>query len=129
MFYFEGILTPEFLSDIFSSSFIEKLKNKQSGLNIKILKGFNKPGQAPLYSARINDDERALFTWKMHEDKKQIVLLDCLFHKEYDKKLKDKNLLQGYLKTFNIELNLDAVGLFDTQFSDLHAEDDIIDLF
>jgi len=131
MLYFEGVLSADATSHLFSPEFIEKILNGQSGLHIKILKGFHKPGSPPLCSARINDNERALFTWKMHEGKKQILLLDRLFHKEYDAKLKNKDLLKIYLQSKNISLNLVQVDQFDSQFIefiDQNESDNILDL-
>jgi hypothetical protein len=130
MFYFEGILCPESIAHLFSSAFVEKLRNGQTGLNIKILKGFHKPGQPPLCSARINDNERVLFSWKIIDGKKKIILFDRLFHKEYDAKLKNKNALQDYLNSLGLrlDLNLDDLGQFDEQFTEFEDQNELKDL-
>ena len=67
MFYFNGIFSTEALKDLFSPEFLEKIKNRQSGLVMKILKGFNQPGSF-LGSIHVNDNERVLFTIIQHNN-------------------------------------------------------------
>ncbi len=114
MFYFDGIFTTKALESLFTSEFIKKIQNRQSGLVMKVLKGFNQQGSF-LGSIHVNDNERVLFTIIQHQNSQRIVLLDHLFHKEYDEKLKNKKLLQQYLASKGVKLDLTQL---DQQFED-----------
>jgi len=117
MFYFDGVLSRNSIADFFTTEFIQKIENGHSGLMIKQLKG-----HPHLLSLRFNKGNmRAFATLITHQGRKQLLLLDCFeSHKAYDAQLKNKNLLQSYLKSLNITVSLAELNLDDDmQFEDV----------